>query len=60
MTTCKGLDPPNHQRNLLSLQTQPSLPPTPNCEMAEVCRFLLVVGLRCSKLWPHCTEDLLC
>lgn len=29
VTACKGLYPPNHQRNWLSLQTQPSLPPTP-------------------------------
>ncbi|MXQ97932.1 hypothetical protein E5288_WYG003984 [Bos mutus] len=38
VTTCKGLDPPNHWRNLLppqlSLQTQPSLLP-PDCETAE-------------------------
>ena len=63
VTTCKGLDPPNHWRNLLppqlSLQTQPSLLP-PDCETAEVRCFLLVVGLRCSKCWPHRTEDLLC
>ena len=62
VTTCKGLDPPNHRRNLLpprlSFQTQPSLLP-PDCEAAEVCCFRLVVGLRCSKCWPHHTEDLL-